>query len=202
MIDRIYLYRVDKEKLKQKIARDFDIRVDHINDEFLEFIENFIESKSSPLEYFKKQIEFPSAPPGVISFLIPKIYYFINVKKTTWMTIGLLLDIFVTKGVTSAFLSSLGVIGRSIAKLNLKNGEVCCYYEALSLKKEGIEKFTENQLLHRISNKKCLNLKFNCVYNKQGLCSINSKDLQQVISNLGEKSVLSKTEDGKWRVEL
>jgi hypothetical protein len=143
----------------------------------LEFIENFIKSKSSSGEYFKKKIEFPSAPPGVIQFLIPKIYYFINVKRTTWMSIGLLLDIFVTKGVTSAFLSSLGVIGRSIAKLNLKNGEVCCYYEALSLKKEGIEKFTENQLLHRISNKKCLNPRFNCIYNKQGLCSMNVKDL-------------------------
>jgi len=202
MVDKIYLYRVDKEELKQKIARDFDIPIDYINDGFLEFIENFIELKGSSLEYFKKQIEFPSAPPGVIQLLIPKIYYFINVKKTTWMTIGLLLDIFVTKGVTSAFLSSLGVIGRSIAKLNLKNGEVCCYYEALSLKKEGSDKFTVNQLLRRISNKECSNPKFNCIYNKQGLCSIDVKDLQQVISNLEVKSVLSKTEDGKWRVEL
>ena len=206
MMDRIYLEKVDKNKLKQEIAKDFGIPVERIDDKFLEFIEKFIESKSFSDEYFKKKIIdiSPPALPGTMELLvcIHKTYYFINVKKTTWTTIGLLLDLFVTKGVASAFLSSLGVIGRSIAKLSLKNGEVCCYYQALSLKKEGVEKFTGDQLFYRIGNKKCSNPEFNCIYKKQDLCSINVKDLQQVIGNLERKSVISKTEDGKWRVEL
>ena len=200
----VHLYKVSKDELKQKIAEDFDIPLDKINDEFLKFLEKFIESKASSTEYLIKKIEVPAVqlPPDVQPLLVPKIYYFINVKKTTWMAIGLLLDIFITKGVATAFLSSLGIIGQSIAKLNLRNGEVCCYYQALFLKRDGVKKFTENQIFKKVYKKTCFNPNFNCIYNNHGICSISAKDLKRIIKNLKDKSVISKTEDNKWRVEL
>lgn len=197
-------FKGDKEKLKEKIASDFNIPLSCLSDEILDFIENFIKSKGSSDEHFEKELIFPPSQSGTLQFLIPKIYYFVNVKRTTWQIIGLLLDALVTKGLALPLLSLLGVIGQSVAKLNIENGEVCCYTEMLSLKKDGLKEFTEKDLYEKIknNNKKCLNPNFNCIYKKKELCSTTPNNLQRIFSNLKQKSVISETKEGKWKVEL
>ncbi|GEM_PF-5668380 len=201
-MQNIQMNGIEKDGLKQKIANDFNIPIENIDDGFLNFIQEFINSRGSSEEYFKIQKEIPSTPPDTTSFLIPRTYYYISVKKTTWILIGLLLDILITKGIATTFLSLLGIIGQSVAKLSIKNGEVCCYYEGISLKKEGIKKFDENHILNRITGKSCLYPDFGCIYNKNGTCSIRFEDLQQVFQGLKDKAVISRTEDNRWSVEL
>lgn len=195
------MHKIEKDEMKRRISREFDIPSEKVTDELLESIQEFVKTKSSGEEYWEEQIEMPPIPPGTKFKIIPKTYYFVNIKKTTWVLIGLLLDILIAEGIASAFLNSLG-IGKCLAKLDPKNGEFCVYSESLLLKKDGIGKFEDNEVLSRISQKDCKYPKLNCDHNDNGTCSLQLKYIQEILDSLKEKSVFSRTEANKWRVEL
>lgn len=206
-MENVRMYKIEKDEMKRRIAREFDISSEKVTDELLESIQEFVKTKSSGGEYWEERIEMASIPPGTFPpgtkfCLIPETYCFVNIKRTTWVLIGLLLDILIAQGVASAFLNSLGIIGKCVAKLDPKNGEICVYYESLLLKKDGIGKFEDNEVLSRISQKDCKYPKLNCEYNDNGTCSLQLKYLQEILDSLKEKSVFSRTEANKWRVEL
>lgn len=201
-MDYVRMDTVEKEKLKQRISEDFNFSHDILKDEVIEFIQKFLETRGSDEEYLIHQVEIPSSPPGTSSFLIPRVYYFINVKKATWTFIGLLLDLLLTKGIATTFLSALGIIGQCVAKLNPKNGEICAYYEALLMKKEGQQKFSDKDILSRMSKKDCQYPLFSCIYNKKGACLMRIDNVKEIIQNLEKKGIFSKTEANNWSVEL
>lgn len=202
----VRMHKIRKDEMKRRIAREFDIPSEKVTDELLKSIQEFVKTKSSGEEYWEEQteIEIPSIPPGAdVKFcLIPTTYYFVNIKNTTLVLIGLLLDIYIAKGFASVFLTSSGIIGKFAAKLTSTNGEVCVYYESLLLKKNVIDKFNDNEVLSRISQKDCKYPELNCKYNDNGTCSLQLNYLQEILNSLKEKSVFSRTEDNKWRVEL
>jgi len=202
MEEYIQLYKIEKDGLKKKIAEDFNVPCKYIKDEFLEFMEKFVEAKHSADEYIKSSTEIPPLPADIIQFLIPRIYYHVNVKKTTWRIIGLLLDLFITKGVASFSLSMFGVVGQTIGKLNVKNGEVCIYYQALTLKKKTIKEFEAKDIFDKINDRNCPYPEFKCRYNQNGKCTIKLKDLKENFQKLKEIGAFSKTQNNKWRVEI
>ena len=202
MEEYMQLHKIEKEELKRKIAEDFNVPYEDIKDDFLEFMEKFVEAKHLTGEYVKSSMEIPPSPPDTIGFLIPRIYYYINVRKTTWMIIGFLLDLFITKGAVTFSLSMLGKVGQTIAKLNVKNGEVCIYYQALTLKKKSIKEFGAEHIFNKINGRKCPYPEFKCGYNQNGKCTIKLKDLKENFQKLKEIGAFSKTQNNKWRVEI
>jgi len=202
MEEYIQLYKIEKDELKKKIAEDFNVPYVDIKDDFLEFMEKFVEAKHSTDEYVKSSMEIPPSPPDTLQLLIPCIYYHINVRKTTWMIIGFLLDLFITKGAVTFSLSMLGVVGQTIAKLNVKNGEVCIYYQTLTLKKKMIEEFGVKDIFNKINGRNCPYPEFKCGYNQNGKCTIKLEDLKENFQKLKEIGAFSKTQNNKWRVEI
>ena len=202
MEEFIKLYEIEKDRLKKKIAEDFNVAYEDIQDEFLEFIEKFVEAQNSTDEFIKSSMKIPPSPPDTLSLLIPCIYYHINVKKTTWITIGLLLDLFITQGIATFLLTAFGKVGQTIGKLNVKNGEVCIYYQALALKKKTIKEFGTEDIFKKINRRNCPFPKFKCGYNQNGKCTIKLKDLKENFQKLREIGAFSKAQNNKWRVEI
>lgn len=201
-MEYIRIYKIGENGLKEKIAEDFNVPYEDIKSEVLEFMEKFVEAKHSTDEYIKTSMEFPPSPPDTIAFLIPRIYYHISVKKTTWMILGLLLDLFVTRGLAMFSLSMLGVAGQTIGKLNAKDGEVCIYYQALTLKKEAIKEFRTEDVFNKINGRNCLYSEFQCSYSQNGKCTIKLENLKENFQKLKEIEAFSRTQNNKWRVEL
>jgi len=207
-MEYIQIRGIEKDGLKSKLAEDFSIPYRAIEDEFLQFMEEFVNTRNSD-EYITSNIEIPSLNSDIsflssdrISFVIPRIYYNINVKKTTWILIGMLLDIFVTKGVVLVSLSALGIVGQTIGKLNVKNGEVCTYYQAIKLKKQGTKEFEVRDIYNQIKGRNCPYLEFGCVYNQNGKCNIKLSNLKENFQKLKEIGAFSISSNNKWRVEL
>jgi hypothetical protein len=202
-MEYIQIYKIEKNRLKKKIAEDFNVPSEDIKDEFLKFMEEFVEAKHSTDEYIKSSMEIPpSTPPVTLFLLIPRIYYHINVKKATYMTIGLLLDLFITRGVATFSLSMLGMAGQTIGKLNTKNGEVCVYYQALTLKKKAIKEFGTEDVLNKIGGEDCLYSEFKCSYNQNGKCNIKLENLKENFQKLEKIGAFSRMQNDMWRVEL
>ncbi|KUK17028.1 hypothetical protein [Thermococcus sibiricus] len=205
-MEYIQIRGIEKDGLKSKLVEDFGIPYRAIEDEFLQFMEEFVNTRNSD-EYITSNIEIPSLnsdtsslPSGTISLLIPRIYY--NIKKTTWILIGMLLDVFVTKGVASGSLSALGIAGQAIGKLNVKNGEVCTYYQAIKLKKQGTKEFEVRNRYNQIKGRNCPYLEFECVYNQNGKCNIKLSNLKENFQKLKEIGAFSISSNNKWRLEL
>lgn len=198
----IQLHKIEKSSLKKKMAEDFNTSPEEIKDEFLEFMKKFVKEKHPAYEYIKSSKEVPPSSPDTISLLIPCTYYHVNVKKTTWMIIGLLLDLFITKGAITFSLSMLGAAGQTIHKLNPKNGEVCIYYQALTLKKKGGKEFLTKDISIKIDGRNCSRPEFKCGYSQNGKCTIELGQVKEIFQKLKEIGAFSTTQNNKWRVKL
>jgi len=190
--------KLSKEEFKEKISKDFDINLKDIDDNMLKFVINFIRAKGEVCEEY---LELPLCSRNTLGFLIPKVYYFLNVKKVTWHLIGAISDILITQGIASTLLSMSGLTGQCISKLNEQNGEVCVYFKAVSLKKNGKKNFKKEDILKE-KNDFCSRPAFNCIYNKENECELTLKDLEKIFEILESKSVFSKTQSSEWMVEL
>lgn len=206
MEDRyIKLDDLEMGDLKKKISKDFKIPHTELKDEFLEFVENFIETRATEEEYIEKETKMPTFPRDQIGMTIdfgPRTYYHINVKRTTWFLLGLILTIILTKELAPSLLYIFVGIGVTTAKLSPINGEICIYFQAHLLKKSKMRKFEEKDIFNRIAKRKCLDRRLGCMYCKKEKCSIRLSCVKNIFVSLKEKGALIKTQDNKWRVPL
>lgn len=198
-MERIIICKIGEIHLKEKLAKDFNILSGDIPDEFLEFMEKVVKMRNSPDEYIQTRMEIPQSLPNTLQFLIPRIYYHINIKKATWTMFGLILDLLLTKGVALTALALLGVTGQAIGKIEIENGEICNYYQVCALKHK---EFKEEDIFNRISDRDCPYPDFECVYKRNDKCSIKISGLKRNFDRLREIGAISKTKSNKWRVEL
>jgi hypothetical protein len=198
-MEDIRFTNIEKESLKKKIAEDFSIHSNQISDEFLKFFEEFVNSKKQMYGRVDRYVERPLSPPGTLSFLVPKIYYNIDIKKSIYTLIGLLLDLYVTCGVTTVTLTMLGITKQTIGKLDLKNGDVCVYY--LSCKKS-TNGFQTKQIFDIIYNRTCPYPEFICKHNQQGICHIQFDTLEEIFRRLVDIGAFSRTNEGICKVDL
>jgi hypothetical protein len=205
--ERIKLDRIKLEQLKKKLAIDFNIEENRIDDNFFRFVQTFIKSNCSPDEYIKRFEEYstPSPSPNGVEIhylLLPVIYYNVNIKLTTYVLLGLLLDLYLTKGATSAILGLLGLTGKSISKLHKENGEVCIYYRALTLRDEGSKTFGLQQLYQNLKGQDCQYPSFQCIWVNCSKCEMTFKGLEERCQSMKDSAIFSKTLINKWKIEL
>ena len=142
--------------------------------------------------------EYPPGHEKIIGLMVPVIYYTINVKRFIWTLAGLLLDLYVTKGLATGTLSVFGVTGQCITKLIKENGEVCVYKE---LWRKGTK--TIKQINNSLRRKDCLFKDFACTYrNESGICIISKEDIQENLRRMQERQVVTGTRDKKWKAEF
>ena len=219
--------------IKKRISHDFDISVDHINNQHLKLLKTIIQDSTEQeyvkilqenphLEYFGVEqpldhgVDFRERNTNLLDknrilseyefhqiqrFLVPQTYYHINVKVATWTIIGLLLDLFITRGIAVTLLASAGLIGRAIGLLNRENGELCIYFSALSLVNEASETFQEADILSKIARRPCTNPKLVCPYRKNTRCTIKKTNITEIFGSLKDKGVFTKNSFGKWKIE-
>lgn len=124
-------------------------------------------------------------------------YYSVNVKKTTWTLIGLILDVTLTMGAASAALAALGIIGQSIGKVTEENGELCVYRFLLTSRGPQTTRRVEKQMPHS-----CFRTVSKCRYRQHGKCSVNDSAVLDCLQHLERIGAIAQTSDRKWKTEL
>lgn len=186
---------VSKEQLKQKISEEFNIPKEKVDDNLLEATIDFF--KESGGEVLKRS-EYPPGHEKIIALMVPVIYYTINVKKFVWTLAGVLLDLYITKGLVTGALTVFGVAGQCIAKLIKENGEVCVYKE---LWRRGTK--TMKEIYNSLRGKDCPFKDFACTYrNESGFCIISKEDIQEDLRRMKESAVVTETRGKKWKAKF
>jgi hypothetical protein len=124
-------------------------------------------------------------------------YYSVNVKKTTWTLLGLILDVTLTMGAASAALAAVGVIGQAIGKVREENGELCVYRFCLTSRKSQTTKQIQNGIRHS-----CFRDASACQYRQPGRCSISNSAIVDCLEQLQRIGAIARTSDRKWKTEL
>ena len=128
---------------------------------------------------------------GIHKFLISKCNVYINFKVSTIALIALILDIEVTNGIASFILAATGVNIRSIAKINESIGEKCVLLEIYRNDRHK----TKLSTLKNMFCRECINNDMNCKYRIQGMCTIDSEKINEILENLKDKNVIVKEND-------
>jgi hypothetical protein len=124
-------------------------------------------------------------------------YYSINIKKTTWTLIGLILDVTYTMGAASAALAALGIIGQSIGRVREHNGELCVYRFLLTSGTPQTTKRITKEMPHS-----CFRARSKCQFRQRGKCSINGAAVLDCVQHLERIGAIAETSDRKWKTEL
>ena len=186
---------VSKEQLKQEISEEFKIPKEKVDDNLLEATLDFF--KKSGGEVWERS-QYPPGHEKIIALMVPVIYYTINVKKFVWTLAGVLLDLYITKGLATGTLTVFGVAGQSIAKIIKENGEVCVYKE---LWRRGTK--TLKEISSSLRGKECPFKDFACTYrNESGFCIISKEDIQKDLRRMKENGVVAETKHKKWKAEF
>ena len=194
------IFLLSEEKLlkhfKQGLSKN-NIKSEIELSEYLEIIlsSQFILSNKNKIIIYQKPLGL-GHPLLMDPLRIRKDFYSINVETGTWTTIGMLLDIFLTFGISSTILASMGKTGQFLFKLNKESGEICNYYEAV--KKSKVE-FNINELTDVYKNKKCPYKEFKCKFCKKESCTIDKENLSSNLNSLEKKGILKYIGDGDWR---
>ena len=192
--------RINKEELRDWIAQELGVTKDQVTDEVLLFMEKAANAIGTDDEYFFDRRETEAPGKGLLGLLIPKIYYFVNLKKATWSILKALLQY----GITSNSIAVLITVGDDIIKafsrLSRQNGEACVVLTALSLRKKEADGFTEVAIKENLQGKPCRHQDFECRYNKEAVCFINEENIKNLINILHTKGVIYYSDDGKWKL--
>jgi hypothetical protein len=124
-------------------------------------------------------------------------YYSVNVKKTIWTALGLILDIKLTMGAASALLAALGVIGQTIGKVHEENGELCILRFCLAAGTPN----TSDSILASLRNA-CFKEKSACKYRLSDGCSIPDAAIHDGLGQLERIGAMARTTEYKWRPEF
>jgi hypothetical protein len=165
-----------------------------LQDEFLKYIDNksdiaklidFLDDNTRDInkdEQFMKNMQFPSTPPGMMSFLVPTTKYYLNIKLTSIALFALLFDLTLTKGFASLFTRLFGKTGQSIVKL--LDHEKCIVLESYRNKLHQLNKnaFSVNQ--------ECFNNDLKCKYHSSDdRCSLTTNEVDRIADELLKKNV-------------
>jgi len=205
-----YTTTLSKEFVSNDTARlSSDISdPERIFDKYASFIYYYFKEKS---EDVKSPIHLPSRrnesyilspEPDMMYFMLPRTYYFINIKKTTLTFILVALDFFFTKGLLTPTVGTVFDLGRTVARLNPENGEFCIYSEAILLKKDEKKRFKESDIYSRLNDQPCKHESVNCIYNKEKNCVITLENTRNIFRNLEKKTVFSQTKTDNWKANL
>jgi len=207
-----YTTTLSKEFLSNSTTRlSVDISdSEKIFDKYAKFIYYYFKEKSEdvkhplyrPLRNRRNESYEQSPKPDMMYFMLPRTYYFINIKKTTLTFILGALDFFITKGLLTPTVGTVLNLGRSVARLNPENGEFCVYSEAILLKKDEKKRFKESNIYSRLNDQPCKHESVNCIYNKDKNCVITLENTRNIFRNLEKKTVFSQTKTDNWKVNL
>jgi len=229
---------ISEDEIIQKVSEDFGIpekkikniphnELENIEFALIDFLENSVAKvpdedsmlKSSPTQEKREKLltfEDKSSEDEFFGLMDQSLECIgnvtINVKKTFWILLGLILDILLTKGATTVIFSALGLIGQCIGKLNKENGEICIYKAIAEDKKGRNATHIYNSLAKRISwtaksgdfspHFMCSSEDLNCRHRTEsGCCSISLEDIQNNLNRM-EKigAIVYNTIDKKWRI--
>ena len=178
--------------LQERIALDFGIPVEAIDNESCWLAIEFL--KRNGADVWDSSIMFSR---GML--LANSLgYYVINVKKSTWTLLGFFLDLLLTSGAATATLGALGVIGRSIGKLNERVGEVCVYAELL---RDGDR---TSKKIHASMRQTCKLNNFDCRFKNKAknTCHIPLENVRDNLIRMKEKGAVTETADKGWKLEF
>lgn len=114
-------------------------------------------------------------------------YYHVSLKRTTWMLLGVLLDLYFTRGTVSVALASVNLNTNIYNSIQYKNGELCVF----KVVKENENLIKEEDILNILSEKKCPYEEFKCSFYKEGKCKISSVNISRNLSSLNNKQAIS-----------
>ena len=190
--------RVSKEQLKQKISEEFNIPKEKVDDNLLKATIGFFKKSGGEVWERWERLEHSLGHEKTMALMAPVIYYTINVKKFVWTLAGVLLDLYITKGLATGVLTAFGVVGQCIAKLIKENGEICVYKE---LWRKGTK--TMEEIYNSLIGKDCPFKDFACTYrNESGFCIISTEDIKEDLRRMKESGVVTETKDKKWKAEF
>ena len=128
-----------------------------------------------------------------LSYMMFSSDYFINIKATTLLIIGIVLDLQLNFG---PFLTILGAVGlnlNAITKLSQYEGEKCLVIESI---KDITHKITSSILTKY--KRKCANPKLKCKYYETGKCRVMIKEIEQILNDLSSKNVFRKVDSNYY----
>jgi|GEM_PF-5102047 len=131
----------------------------------------------------------PPAKENLLSLIIYKYKYYINLKSTTLALLALLADSYMAKevgiGGASIVLAMLGVNFRAFARVPDSSGERCVLIET-HRKKEGALNIFDDIIGHE-----CVHNNLNCKYKDNGICTISKLDVEKLFDTLVNKNILT-----------
>lgn len=194
-----YIEWIEKENLISVISEEFGVPKDAINSEILTELIGFLKENGARVQ---KRVEVAGGgPPGTLGMLISRTYYHINVKTSLWFLMGLLADIFVTRGAMSAGLVATGKIRRCFGKLAAERGDVCIYRELREARKNNQE-LTISQIRDKLSGNECTK-EISCTRrdNETRRCEISSKAINESLNRMKEIGAVANKGE-YWGAEL
>lgn len=190
---------IEKDDLILLISKEFGLPIDAITPEIFEELVKFLEENCATVQT-RKEIS-GGGPPDMLDVLIFKTRYFISVKASLWIAMGLLADILATRGAVSAALAAVRKIRPCFGKLDVEHGELCIYRELYKAQKSGLES-TINSLLDRLAGKECYE-PFSCTYRNAEThrCEITSKAIDENLKRMKEIGATTNKRE-YWKAEL
>ncbi len=183
--------RLDGSELEKRLVADFGIAKDKLTREILlQLLETLKAAGADVQDHSERYVDkmLVAAPWG---------FYTINVKKSTWTIIGLMLDLTLTMGSASAVLAASGLIGRLIGRLHEENGELCVYKFLLESKRPR----TTEQIVSALHGE-CIKYAWECRFRKGRNCMIDHKALEVNLRVLESIGAISLTSNHEWKLEL
>lgn len=189
--------KLNLKEIKSRLSKGRNLIPEYIPDDIVLLIGKMArQSENDDITVVFDQIDNGSSPLDEENLLMKfnkRITYDISLRKATWTTIGLILDIYLTSGVVSAILSNLGYTSEILIKIRNDNGEICVLKVL-----RGFEKPIRSTIItNKLKGKKCPYLEFDCIHREGNDCNIKNDN---VIHNLNKlySIGLTKNDLNKW----
>lgn len=167
----ILMQLVEKFEITTKVANTIFDYLDNHQD-ILGDDESFESNKANPCE-----------EENSINLLFSESGYYINVRRTTIAILAVVLDCFLTKGMSSAALALAGVELQAIMKL--KEEKLCLVKEMIHNRND----LHDCDSLSRFGLE-CINNDIPCRYNVNGMCTLKKDQLSTVLVYLSQKGII------------
>lgn len=138
-------------------------------------------------EFFEEGRSFEGPAHGM-GFMVPRSSYYINLKKTTLALLGLLLDVYFTKGFTSFLLSLFGVTADSFQRLSDVEKCVLLFLRSPFVKMDRRDPAS--------SPVNCIRPAAACPHRTRDLCMLPAELAAQTIASLQARGIVKRAGDG------
>ena len=196
---RVKYSNIETEELIKLLRFTYGTKIPIDSIFFSLFIQQYVHRYLADDEVFEIQDKHEKSvnSPMVFNLLIPKTHYNIDLKTTTLSTLSLLLDIFITNGISTATLAGIGKVGQFVYKIEEANGEICNYHAVGDESGNGL---TFDELFNKLSKRVCPYPNLNCSHFDEGFCNINEQELMKNVRELEKKLALDIVDYNKLKL--